>query len=83
MNLSLIKPTKKGKYPLGVHKHCNKFAVNIKENKISKYIGIFSTILEAENCYKQEKEKQLRCLAIKHKDRISNNTYNALLNYKI
>ena len=83
INLALIKPITKQKYPLGVHKHSNKFVANIKENKVSKYIGIFSTIEEAANCYKQEKEKQLVGLAIKYKELLSPNSYNALLNYKV
>ena len=83
VNLSLIKPMNKRELPLGVYKHHHKFVVHIKYNKMSKYIDIFSTIEEAANCYKKEKEKQLIALAIKYKDIISNATYNALLNYEI
>ena len=83
INLSIIKPIKKRIYPLGVYKHYNKFVVHIKEDKISNYKGIFSTIMEASICYKKEKEKQLVCLAEKYKNVISNATYNALLNYKV
>jgi hypothetical protein len=83
INLSLIKPMSKRELPLGVYRHSNKFVTHIKYNKISKYIDIFSTIEEAANCYRIEKKKQLRGLAEKYKDTISDNTYKALLNYKI
>ena len=83
VNLALIKPMNKRELPLGVYKHCHKFVVHIKYNKVSKYINIFSTIEEAANCYKEEKEKQLRQLAEKYKNIIASNTYIALLNYKI
>lgn len=59
------------------------FVTHIKYNKVSKYIGIFSTIEEASNCYIQEKKKQLIELAIKYKESLSINSYNALLNYKV
>jgi hypothetical protein len=83
VNLSLIKPMNKRIYPLGVYKHHNKFVAHVKENKISKYKGIFSTITEAANCYKEEKEKQLIQLAIKYTDVLSKDAYTALINYKI
>lgn len=81
VNLALIKPLRKRELPLGVYKNSNKFVCHIKRNKISTYIGIFSTIAEAADCYKQEKKKQLADLAMKYKELLSENSYNALLNY--
>jgi len=83
INLAIIKPMKKRKLPLGVYKNHNKFVTHIKVNKISTYKGIFSTIIEAAECYKREKEKQLAELAIKYNNTISDTTYNALLNYRV
>jgi len=83
INLALIKPMNKREYPLGVYKHRDKFVSHIKVNKVSTYKGIFSTITEAAECYKREKEKQLLNLAMKYKYVISNATYDALLNYEI
>ena len=83
INLSVIKPMNKRKYPTGVYKHSKKFVVHIKENKVSKYICIFDTIEDASDCYINEKEKQLIKLAEKYRDTISINLYNTLLNYKV
>lgn len=83
INLALIKPMNQREYPLGVYKHRDKFVTHIKVDKISTYKGIFSTIAEAAEYYKREKEKQLMNLAMKYKNIISNATYNALLNYEI
>jgi hypothetical protein len=83
INLALIKPMNKRELPLGVYKHHNRFVTHIKVGKISTYKGIFSTIIEAVQCYKREKEQQLIDLAIRYKNTISSDTYTALLNYKI
>jgi len=83
VNLALIKPMNKRELPLGVYKHCHKFVTHIKYDKVSKYVGIFSTIEEAANCYKQEKKKQLVEFAEKYKELLLDNSYNALLNYTV
>ena len=81
INLSIIKPYVSRDLPLGVYKHHYKFVTHIKENKVSKYIGIFNSIEEASDCYVKEKQKQLKELAQKYKDTITLETYNSLLNY--
>ena len=81
INVSIIKPYKKRELPIGVYKHGNKYVAHIKENKQSKYIGIFNTIEEAHNCYKVNKSKQLVELANKYKDTLTFKVYETLVNY--
>ena len=81
INVSIIKPYKKRELPIGVYKHRNKYVGHIKENKQSKYIGIFNTIEEAHNCYKVNKSKQLVELANKYKDTLTFKVYETLVNY--
>ena len=81
INLAVIKPIKERNLPTGVYKHVNKFVVHIKTNKKKKYIGIFSTVEEANDYYKKAKKEQLIELANKYKTKITNNTYFALVNY--
>lgn len=83
INIAIIKPSKKRDLPIGVHKHGNKFVAHIKENKKSKYLGIFVTEEEAFNCYSICKKQQLRNLAIKYRGNISSRTYRALINYNL
>ena len=67
----------------GKTKEYNAWVAMLQMGKISTYKGIFTTIEEAADCYRKEKEKQLIDLAIKYKDTITSNTYNALLNYEV
>ena len=59
----------------------NKYVAHIKENKQSKYLGIFNTIEEAHDCYKVNKSKQLIELANKYKDKLTFKVYETLVNY--
>lgn len=83
INLCIIHPYKKRELPLGVYKHHNKFVAHIKEDKQSKYLGIFCSIQEASDCYTYHKKIQLKKLAVKYKGKISSKVYRALINYNI
>ena len=86
INLALLKPCTKRELPLGVYKHHytpNKYVSHIKENKVSKYLGIFDSVEEAANCYEEAKKIQLINLANKYKNTINIKAYTALINYNI
>ncbi len=83
INLAIIKPHEKRELPIGVYKHRNRFVAHIKEDKKSKYLGIFSTVEEASNCYLNKKKQQLKDLAFKYRGKISSKVYRALINYNL
>lgn len=70
-------------YPTGVRKKKNRFISTIHINKKVKYLGVFDTIEEAFNAYKVEKEKYIKEIAEEWKDQITDQTYQALINYKV
>lgn len=85
INRLFIKSGKrKGKYPIGVCYHANKFQASFGniEGK-SNYLGLFSTIDEAFQAYKQAKELLIKEIAEEYKDRIPEKLYQTLLNYQI
>ena len=57
--------------------------VRIRKNNHRYTLGLFDTVYEAFNIYKNEKEKYAKELADKYKDKITEKTYNAIINYKI
>lgn len=81
INLALIKPRTQRELPTGVYRDKKRFTSHIKVNKKSTYLGMFATIEEASNCYKQFKKKQLKELGEKYKNSISEKVYNCLINY--
>ncbi len=78
-----FKQSKKGnEVGTKVYKHYGKYIAKIKINNINNHIGIFDTIDQACNAYKQEKEKLIKGLAIKYKKELKEEIYTILYNYK-
>jgi hypothetical protein len=57
----------------------------IQENGYPKYLGLYTTVLEAFLAYKKEKESYINAKAKWYFDRhlITEKVYNALCNYKV
>lgn len=86
INNVVAKSTKiRGDYPIGVnyHKASGKFQVNMKCYGVQKYLGLYPTPEEAFNAYKQAKELYIKEVASIHRDSISSECYQALVNWKI
>lgn len=73
----------RGKYPIGVIKKRNKFQASININGKAVNLGVFYTMKEAFQAYKTAKEKYIKEMADKWKDKITEQTYQALINYKV
>ena len=79
----------RGKYPIGVYKpnNSNKYQAmcNIfyNEKRQYKYLGLYNTIGEAFNAYKQFKEANIKQMADYYKDNIPNKLHEAMYNYKV
>lgn len=84
-NLFTLRKVLRGKQYLGVfyYKHKNKYCANIGLNNSQKNLGYFDTELEAFNAYKIAKEENIKRLANQFKSQITNQCYNALMNWKI
>ena len=75
---------KRGELPIGVHKsNSGRYKSQIKSNSIVRYLGTFDTPEEAFQAYKTAKEECIKEVADKWKGLISEQVYNALINYKI
>lgn len=75
--------SKRGKYPIGVFKRGNRFKVQMNINSIQVHLGLFNTPEEAFQTYKTAKEKYIKEVANKYKDQITEQTYQALINYQV
>jgi len=81
--------TTRGSYPIGVslHKQADKYIAKCKMNVFDKnkceYLGLFNTPEEAFEAYKNYKEKIIKKVANKYKDKIPLKLYNALINYQV
>ena len=77
----------RGKYPIGVQKHKNKFIARCStynnNNCNEKYLGSFYSAEEAFNSYKIFKEKYIKQVADEYKDKIPQKLYEAMYNYKV
>lgn len=79
----------RGKTPIGVDyckpqrrfKECYKAAIT--RGKGNRYIGTFATPVDAFNAYKREKEKWIKTVADKWKDKLERKVYKALYDYKV
>lgn len=71
--------------PLGVsyRKDKKKYVAQISFEGKHKNLGYFDSPEKAFNVYKIEKEKNIKFLAEKYKDKIKENVYNAMINYEI
>lgn len=78
------KCVKDKKYPVGVHKEkSGRFlAICTIDGKPCR-LGMFDTPEEAFQVYKTEKEKYIKKIADKWKDKISNKVYEAMYSYKV
>lgn len=77
----------RGKLPIGVKEHIQKnkirYEARCNYQGKSNYIGIYDTIQEAFDAYKNFKEKCLKEVAEEYKDKIPHNLYLALNNYNV
>lgn len=82
---SLLTTSKKarGEYPIGVCRKGEKYGATLNCNKTRVYLGTFDTITDAFNVYKKMKEKRIKEIADKWKDKIEPRVYEAMYNYKV
>lgn len=73
------------KLPAGVywHKASNGYVSSIDIDGVQIHLGCFKSPEDAYQEYKKNKEKQLKQLANKYRDTISEEAYNALINYNL
>jgi hypothetical protein len=82
-NLFTKRKARRGDCPIGVLKNGNKFKASFSKNKVTTFIGSYNSIEEAFYAYKKEKEKHIKEVAEKWKDKISKKVYQALINYEV
>lgn len=73
----------RGILPIGVTKGNKKFNVKCNIENKSIYIGQYFTIEEAFNAYKTIKEKEIKRIVSKWKNKLSDNLFNIIYNYEI
>ena len=73
----------RGDYPIGVRKKGNSIIAQINYMGKKKHLGSFKTVEEAFNAYKIAKEQCIKEYAEKYKGQITDEVYNALINYKV
>lgn len=69
--------------PVGVQKRNKKYTTSISCSSKHRYLGMYDNILEASEIYKREKRKTIIEMANKWKDKIPENVYNSMLNFKV
>lgn len=82
-NLLIKRDSSRGKYPIGVIKIGNRFRAIVNINSKHFHLGYFDTVEEAFQSYKNKKEKYIKEIADKYRNQITEQTYLALLNYKV
>lgn len=70
-------------YPIGVRKQGSKFQASFSNNLGRNYIGTYGTPEEAFFAYKNAKENYIINTANLHKDKLSQQSYKALINYNV
>ena len=76
--------SKRGNYPIGVAKGSGKkYVVRFSINDKLTTIGSYATPEEAFYVYKEAKEKEIKRVADKYKDKIPQKLYEAMYNYEI
>jgi len=84
INKIFIKSKKvRGDLPIGVRVMRNLFQVRISKNGESHCLGLFNTPEEAFQAYKTAKEAHIKEIADKWRGQITEQTYNALINYNV
>lgn len=75
----------RGQYPQGVcfNKRSNKLMATICINGKNKHLGYFDTPQEAYQVYKTAKEAHVKEKALEWQDRIADNAFQALMNWKL
>lgn len=74
----------RGEYPIGVHKaNKNSFKVLLSIDGRLKKVGVYDSEQEAFVAYKKNKEENIKRIAKKFKGTISNEAYDALMNYNV
>jgi hypothetical protein len=67
---------------LGVGTH-KPYRVYIQDGEKQHYLGFFDNVIDAFNAYKEAKEKRIKELADKYRDKLEPRVYEALYNYKV
>ncbi|HSE99915.1 MAG TPA: hypothetical protein VLA48_03380 [Nitrososphaeraceae archaeon] len=77
--------SKRGKYPIGVcfSKRGRKFGASFNKEGKKLHLGFFNTPEEAFQAYKTAKEEYIKEVADKWRKQITEQTYQALINYKV
>ena len=84
INNLFVKSNKiRGKYPIGVTKHGDKFVAQLTKDNEQIYLGIYTTPEEAFLAYKKAKEAYIKEVAEKYKSQIPHELYDALMNYEV
>ena len=74
----------RGKYPIGVSKHGNKFKAKLnKGNGKQIHLGHYDTPEEAFLAYKQAKEQYIKQIANEYKGKIPYRLYEGMINYEV
>ena len=82
-NLFTKSDSARGELPIGVH-HCgNKYSSYCSINKKDVYLGIFDTVEDAFNSYKEYKEELIKKVADEYKELIPYRLYNAMYSYEV
>lgn len=74
---------RRGEYPIGIGKRCQKYKVRCRVNGESLYLGSYDTIEEAFQVYKTYKEAEIKRVADKWRGQITEQVYRALINYQV
>lgn len=73
----------RGRYPIGVWKHGDRYCTEVRRKGVKKHLGTFDTPEEAFEIYKPAKEKIIKIAADEWKEYIQHSVYKALYNRQI
>ena len=73
----------RGDLPIGTYKKGNRFVAQLNKGNGMERLGIYSTVEEAFQAYKQAKEDYIKQIAEEYKDKIPYRLYEALMNYEV
>ena len=84
-NLTVRQPKKKRNNIIGVFKVKNKeqYIAHLSEYGKNVHLGVFDNEIDAFNAYKKEKERYIKEVANKWKDKIEQHVYDALCDYQV
>ena len=75
--------SKRGDLPIGVRKCGKNFVSQMTINNEKIYLGTFYTVVEAFEAYKTAKESYIKEVADKRKEKITDQVYQAMYDYKV